>query len=908
MNAHLQQLEALSRHPALQVSPEQRPEIVANILHHLMHPYFLTRTPEMQEKFGERQYQAFMQALADYCLRGYVENPEPRLTIAFIQGLHRQFYANAPSVPVKAVDGSMTTIVPGEFKTTRVLIRRHNVPGEWFDTTAPEDVTRDIERLLELIHDERVPLFQRYSRLILDFGCIHPFPDGNGKTYMLLGDLFLLKQGIQPPYYAKCKQENEARIYGLYDDYFLDSQRDVSILYPLLVEAYAGCGLVLPPPALPATDLPAQVLERLLAETRAAIAAGDLPVGCVLTVGDTLLSSHRNTVRSQEGRRFHAERNLLESLDKAALPAGRQVLWVTLEPCLRRAQAIRRFGVDEVVYVLDDPFGGGKALLVQAGIAVVRRKEWERDYLGLVMDFYARYPEFCAVRQFGQALAAWQLHQPLGRGELVKAVFLRHLAAYLPIVPKARQEEVRRSFLAQVDYLVGVTLAECAGIPSMAFIAKLHRTLFPLGFRHRAVGNDGRESDTASGEWRRHVLWPYYIAFSAPETIERDLAALLDRLSAKAAWQRADALQFFLEFLSVHPFTDANGRLAAILADVICLNFGLAPLAVDIKNPLFKTAFWEDVRGGAPVESQLRLVDGWNRGELRIKPRSIYDAMPSAFQTYARRLGDKRHVVDQVLAKLAGRSLGRHFVVTDIGAGTGNIADGILHGLSQHDGLEVEYHFLEPSQTSVDYFRAHSRHAALPQVVFHVMPVEDFLLPPSDLIVVSQALQYIPNFQETLRDIVSALKPGGMALVVVTHPTGDEFELVNRLAPINGIHPRVKAALDCQKIEYEETVVESLVNISAADQGTSEGEDLLAFYFRQPAHALQPALKEAFWHGVEELSEAGGIRKKEAFFWLTQRCSEMNSSRSPLASGPLPPVANGMMASIRHAGSICPER
>lgn len=88
MNDALQQLEALRHSPALQVTPEQRPAIVGNILHHLMRPYFLKRTPEMQEKFGEAQYQAFMQALGDYCLREYIENPEPQLTIEFIKGLH----------------------------------------------------------------------------------------------------------------------------------------------------------------------------------------------------------------------------------------------------------------------------------------------------------------------------------------------------------------------------------------------------------------------------------------------------------------------------------------------------------------------------------------------------------------------------------------------------------------------------------------------------------------------------------------------------------------------------------------------------------------------------------------------------------------------------------------------------
>lgn len=176
MNEQLQQLEASRHHPSLQVAPEQRPAIVGEILHHLMRPYFLKRTPEMQAKFGEPQYQAFIQMMADYCLREYIENPEPRLTIVFIKGLHRQFCGNAASVPVKAIDGSMMTTVPGEFKTTPVFIRRHSVPGQWIDTTAPDSVVCDIERLLGTIHNEQIPLFQRYLHLIVDLIHIHPFP------------------------------------------------------------------------------------------------------------------------------------------------------------------------------------------------------------------------------------------------------------------------------------------------------------------------------------------------------------------------------------------------------------------------------------------------------------------------------------------------------------------------------------------------------------------------------------------------------------------------------------------------------------------------------------------------------------------------------------------------------------
>ena len=372
---------------------------------------------------------------------------------------------------------------------------------------------------------------------------------------------------------------------------------------------------------LPDPSLADRVLEKLLEETQLAIEAGDLPVGCVLTVGNEVLASNRNTIRSQRGVRFHAERNLFAQLDDTVITAGRRVLWVTLEPCLRCAQAIQRFGVDEVVYVLDDPFGGGKALLAQAGITVTRRGEWERDYLRRVMDFYARYPEFCAVRQFRFALDAWQRHEPLGLDEQIKAVFLHHLAPYLPRVPVARQDEVRRAFLAHVDHLTRLTLGECARVPSVAFVRNLHRALFPPDYRHRAVGNDGVDSETGSGEWRRHVLWPCYREFSAVDAVETDLTALLDRLSAKALLLREDVMRFILDFWTIHPFTDGNGRVAAILADVICLNRGLAPLALDGKNKLLYTALLANLASNVPIAEQLHLVDAWNQGTVGIRPR-----------------------------------------------------------------------------------------------------------------------------------------------------------------------------------------------------------------------------------------------------------------------------------------------
>ncbi len=240
MNEHLQQLEALRHHPALQVAPEQRSAIVGQILHHLMHPYFLKRTPEMQGKFGEAQYQAFMQAMAGYCLREYIENPEPRLSIEFIKGLHRQFYGSAPSVPVKAVDGTMTTMVPGEFKTVPVYVR---LGSEWVATPSTENVQYDMEQLLGVLHEQSLPMFLRYMQFMLEFTVFHPFPDNNGKVVMLLGDLFLLKQGIHPPFFSKCKWWQEQKLMTLLLRYKQDGNRDISHFYPMIIDLYTELGL-----------------------------------------------------------------------------------------------------------------------------------------------------------------------------------------------------------------------------------------------------------------------------------------------------------------------------------------------------------------------------------------------------------------------------------------------------------------------------------------------------------------------------------------------------------------------------------------------------------------------------------------------------------------------------------------
>ncbi len=618
-----------------------------------------------------------------------------------------------------------------------------------------------------------------------------------------------------------------------------------------------------------------RVLNTLMHETAQAIAESDLPVGCALTVGNDFVASDHNRVQSNGGLRHHAERNLLSRLINGTVPAGRRVLWVTLEPCILCAQAIQRFGVDEVVYVLDDPFRGGKALLAQAGIAVTQRVEWSQTYLPQVMEFYARYPEFCASRQFRYARDAWQTLHPTGRSEQLKGIFVHHLAPYLiktlNSVPASQHDAIRQQFTAHMDALTSMAMRECAGIPTLAFVKDLHRALFPANFRHHAVGSDGAQCETDSGEWRRHALGPHYTAFSPAQDVESDLGDLLDRLRAKAALQREDALSFIFDFWAIHPFTDGNGRLACILADLLCVVYGLGPLGLDRKNKMFYTALMENLSGGASVKEQLQLVDAWNQGKVEIKPTSIYDMQPSAFQTYLRRADEKQHVVEQVLATLSDRDITSPLVIADIGAGTGAVAAGVMQRLLAQKRTGFAYHFVEPSKASIAHFRKHTPDDDLSPLVFHAMAVEDFLLPPSDLILLVQTLQYVENLRECLRNIVAALKPGGLALIVCSHPDSDEWRMLQRLKPARSTYERIKEVFDIEHMGYDEVHVESSVRVSEADEATPEGDDLLAFYFNTPATQLRADTKEAFWNGLSGFSREGLIRKKEAFFWIGGR-------------------------------------
>ena len=101
-------------------------------------------------------------------------------------------------------------------------------------------------------------------------------------------------------------------------------------------------------------------MRRALELAREAAAAGEVPIGCVITLGDRIVGEGRNRREANKNALCHAE---LEAIDRACRTLGGWRLWqctlyVTLEPCPMCAGAIVNAHIPRVVCGARDPKNG----------------------------------------------------------------------------------------------------------------------------------------------------------------------------------------------------------------------------------------------------------------------------------------------------------------------------------------------------------------------------------------------------------------------------------------------------------------------------------------------------------------------------------------------------------------------
>ena len=102
-------------------------------------------------------------------------------------------------------------------------------------------------------------------------------------------------------------------------------------------------------------------MRRALDLAAEAAAAGEVPVGAVVTLGEEIVAETRNAMRGSTDPTAHAE---MEAIRAAAAKLGTArlddcTLWVTLEPCAMRAAATAVARLKALRFGAEDPKGGG---------------------------------------------------------------------------------------------------------------------------------------------------------------------------------------------------------------------------------------------------------------------------------------------------------------------------------------------------------------------------------------------------------------------------------------------------------------------------------------------------------------------------------------------------------------------
>jgi tRNA(Arg) A34 adenosine deaminase TadA len=102
-------------------------------------------------------------------------------------------------------------------------------------------------------------------------------------------------------------------------------------------------------------------MRRALELAQDAAAAGEVPVGAVVTRAGEVIAEARNAMRGSSDPTAHAEMVAIRAA-AAKLGASRLdecALWVTLEPCAMCAAAIALARIAQLRFAAEDPKGGG---------------------------------------------------------------------------------------------------------------------------------------------------------------------------------------------------------------------------------------------------------------------------------------------------------------------------------------------------------------------------------------------------------------------------------------------------------------------------------------------------------------------------------------------------------------------
>jgi cytosine deaminase len=132
-------------------------------------------------------------------------------------------------------------------------------------------------------------------------------------------------------------------------------------------------------------------MQAAIAEARAGLAEGGIPIGSVLVHRGTIIGRGHNRRVQQGSAILHGEMDALENAGRQPAQVYREsVLYTTLSPCAMCTGAILLYGIPRVVIGENFTFMGEEELLRSRGVAIELLQDG--TCIALMREFIAQHP------------------------------------------------------------------------------------------------------------------------------------------------------------------------------------------------------------------------------------------------------------------------------------------------------------------------------------------------------------------------------------------------------------------------------------------------------------------------------------------------------------------------------------